>query len=76
MIIKNGGFAETSPVIQGEIGGVSGGNNNLKKGELIGGFQFYFVFSTINRKFVMAPIPPRLILGLTLGMIATISPSN
>ena len=33
--IKNGGLRETSLVMQREIGGVSGGNNFIKKGEMV-----------------------------------------
>ena len=66
-------ISNTSERIRGSLLGVT---IVLKKGELIGGFQFYLVFSTINRKFVLAPIPPGVNLGLTLGMIATTSPSN
>ena len=38
-------------------------------------YSFLF-FSTINRKFTLAPIPPGVNLGLTLGTIAITSPSR
>jgi hypothetical protein len=38
-------------------------------------YSFMF-FSTINRKFTLAPIPPGVNFGLTLGTIAITSPSR